>query len=90
VTTWVALEPLSVDVEAGGEAEVTLRVRNTSDVVEEYHVDVVGDPGQWCTAEPSVLRLYPGTTGEVRLTFAPPRGRIPTLCGSARRKRRTA
>jgi hypothetical protein len=62
-----------VTVEAGGEAGVWLRIRNTYDVVEEYHVDVVGDPAMWCTAEPASLRLFPGTTGSVRLTFAPPR-----------------
>lgn len=77
MSTWVALEPLSATVEAGGEADVSLRIRNTSDIVEEYHVDVVGDPGLWCTAEPATLRLYPGTTGTVRLTFAPPRGPDP-------------
>jgi hypothetical protein len=60
-------------VEAGGEAAVWLRIRNTGDIVEEYHVDVVGDPALWCTPEPATLRLYPGTTGSVRLTFAPPR-----------------
>lgn len=73
MSTWVALEPLSATVEAGGEAVVWLRVRNTGDVVEEYHVDVVGDPALWCTIEPTTIRLYPGTTGSVRLTFAPPR-----------------
>jgi hypothetical protein len=73
VSTWVALEPLSATAEAGGEAVVLLRVRNTGDVVEEYHVDVVGDPALWCAVEPATLRLYPGTTGSVRLTFAPPR-----------------
>jgi hypothetical protein len=77
VSTWVALEPPSVTVEAGGEAEASLRIRNTSDIVEEYHLDVVGDPGAWCTAEPATLRLYPGTTGTVRLTFAPPRAPDP-------------
>jgi hypothetical protein len=73
VNTWVALEPLSATVEAGGEAVVWLRVRNTADVVEEYHIDVVGDPALWCAIEPTTLRLYPGTTGSVRLTFASPR-----------------
>jgi hypothetical protein len=73
VSTWVALEPLSATVEAGGEAVVWLRVRNTADVVEEYHVDVVGEPALWCAVEPATLRLYPGTTGSVRLAFAPPR-----------------
>lgn len=77
MSTWVALEPPSVTVAAGGEAEASLRIRNTSDIVEEYHLDVVGGPGAWCTAEPATLRLYPGTTGTVRLTFAPPKAPDP-------------
>jgi Concanavalin A-like lectin/glucanases superfamily len=64
---------MSATVEAGREAVVWLRVRNTGDIVEEYHVDVVGDPALWCSVEPSSLRLYPGTTGSARLAFAPPR-----------------
>jgi len=60
-------------VEAGGEAVAWLRVRNTGDIVEEYHVDMVGDPALWCAIEPTTIRLFPGTTGSVRLTFAPPR-----------------
>lgn len=77
MTTWTSLEPQSVTAEAGGSGGALLRIRNTSDVVEEYHVDVVGEPAAWCTVEPVTLRLYPGTTGEVRLTFAPPRGPDP-------------
>lgn len=73
MSTWVALEPLSSTVEAGSEAVVWLRVRNTGDIVEEYHVDMVGEPALWCAIEPTTLRLFPGTTGSVRLTFAPPR-----------------
>ena len=52
---------------------MALRVRNTGDIVEEYHIDVVGDPALWCVIEPSSVRLYPGTTETVRLTFSPPR-----------------
>ena len=52
---------------------MVLRLRNTGDIVEEYHVDVVGDPALWCVIEPSSVRLYPGTTSTVRLTFSPPR-----------------
>jgi hypothetical protein len=77
VTTWTSLEPQSVTADAGGSAGALLRIRNTGDVVEEYHVDVVGEPAGWCTVEPSTLRLYPGTTEQVRLTFAPPRGPDP-------------
>lgn len=64
-------------MEAGGEAEVSLRIRNTSDIVEEYDIDVVGDPALWCAVEKPALRLYPGTTETVRLTFTPPRGPDP-------------
>lgn len=77
MSTWAELAPLSVNVDAGEEAEATLRIRNDSDIVEEYHVDVVGDPAQWCTVRPATLRLYPQTTESVRLTFRPPRGPDP-------------
>jgi hypothetical protein len=73
VSTWVALEPWSSTVEAGGEAVVWLLVRNTGDVAEEYYVDVVGDPALWCVIEPTTIQISPGTTRSVRLTFAPPR-----------------
>jgi hypothetical protein len=71
---WAALEPLSTTIEAGGESSVSLRIRNTGEVVDEYHVDAVGDPALWCTIEPTTIRLYPGTTGSVQLVFKPPRG----------------
>nr|PPQ62307.1 hydrolase [Streptomyces sp. QL37] len=50
-----------------------LRLRNTGDVVEEYRFEAVGSPAPWTAVEPQSLRLYPGTTGTVDLTFAPPR-----------------
>ena len=50
-----------------------LRVRNTGDVVDEYRFEPVGGVAPWTVVEPQTLRLYPGTTGTVELTFAPPR-----------------
>lgn len=50
-----------------------LRVRNTGDVVDEYRFEPVGGLSPWTRVEPQTLRLYPGTTGTVELTFAPPR-----------------
>lgn len=70
---WSTLEPVSVTVDAGDTATVWLRIRNTGDIVEEYHIDMVGDPASWCVIEPVSLRLYPGTTGSVSLSFTPPR-----------------
>ncbi|MBS2537633.1 hypothetical protein KGQ20_33265 [Catenulispora sp. NF23] len=70
---WVDLNPVTADVEPGAEATVELTVRNTGDIVEEYHLQTTGDPGKWAVVEPQTLRLYPGTTGTARLTFSPPR-----------------
>ncbi|GAA0299655.1 ricin-type beta-trefoil lectin domain protein [Streptomyces polychromogenes] len=60
-------------MDPGGSATVRLRLRNTGDVVDEYRFEPVGAVAPWTTVEPATLRLYPGTTGTVELTFAPPR-----------------
>jgi Ricin-type beta-trefoil lectin domain-like len=74
VSIWTSLEPASTTVDPGGTTTVRLRVRNTSDVVDEYRFVPVGEIAPYVTVEPPSLRLYPGTTGTAELTFAPPRG----------------
>ncbi|MFG3314771.1 RICIN domain-containing protein [Streptomyces albidoflavus] len=73
MSLWTSLEPASASVEPGGSAQVRLRVRNTGDVVDEYRFEPVGALAPWTRVEPQTLRLYPGTTGTVELTFSPPR-----------------
>ncbi|WP_406442035.1 ricin-type beta-trefoil lectin domain protein [Streptomyces sp. NBC_01613] len=73
MTLWTSLKPASATVDAGGSTTVRLRLRNTGDVVDEYRFEPVGPVAPWTTVEPPSLRLYPGTTGDVELTFAPPR-----------------
>ncbi|WP_399886309.1 hydrolase [Streptomyces sp. BBFR51] len=73
MSLWTSLEPASATVDPGSSTRVRLRVRNTGDVVDEYRFEPVGDIAPWTTIEPQTLRLYPGTTGTVELTFAPPR-----------------
>ncbi|MEU9973937.1 RICIN domain-containing protein [Streptomyces sp. NPDC051014] len=73
MTLWTSLEPASATVDPGSSTRVRLRLRNTGDVVDEYHFEPVGPVSPWTTVEPRTLRLYPGTTGTVELTFAPPR-----------------
>ncbi|MBC3839971.1 hypothetical protein GXW82_06515 [Streptacidiphilus sp. 4-A2] len=73
MSIWTSLEPASTTVDAGSSTTVTLRLRNTGDVVEEYRIVPVGDPALWVRVEPPALKLFPGTTGSVELTFSPPR-----------------
>ena len=73
MSLWTSLEPASTTVDAGSTVTVRLRIRNTGDVVDEYRFTVVGDLAPYITVEPPTLRLYPGTTGTVELTVAPPR-----------------
>ncbi|MFC8387477.1 MULTISPECIES: hydrolase [unclassified Streptomyces] len=73
MSLWTSLEPASATVDPGGSTTVRLRLRNTGDVVDEYRFEVVGPLAPWAVVEPQALRLYPGTTGTVELTFAPPR-----------------
>ncbi|MEU1321446.1 COG1470 family protein [Streptomyces microflavus] len=63
----------TVTVSPGGTATTTLTVRNDSDIVEAYTLEVVGDCAAWSTVEPARVSLYPGTSETVTLTFAPPR-----------------
>ncbi|MCZ4506909.1 RICIN domain-containing protein [Streptomyces sp. ActVer] len=73
MSLWTSLEPASATVDPGGSTTVRLRLRNTGDVVDEYRFEPVGDLAPWTVVEPQTLRLYPGTTGTVELSFAPPR-----------------
>lgn len=73
MSIWTSLEPASATVDAGASTTVALRLRNTGDVVEEYRIQLVGDPALWVRVEPATLKLYPGTSGTVELTFVPPR-----------------
>lgn len=70
---WTSLEPASATVDPGDSTTVRLRLRNTGDVVDEYRFEVVGSLAPWALVEPPSLRLFPGTTGTVEVTFSPPR-----------------
>ncbi|MBP2038688.1 COG1470 family protein [Streptomyces avidinii] len=62
-----------VSVTPGGTASTTLTVRNDSDIVEAYRLEVVGDCAAWTTVEPERVSLYPGTSETVTILLAPPR-----------------
>ncbi|MGV9625331.1 COG1470 family protein [Streptomyces sp. NPDC003487] len=62
-----------VTVAPGGTATTTLTVRNDSDIVEAYSLEVVGDCAPWSTVEPARVSLYPGTSETVTIRLEPPR-----------------
>jgi hypothetical protein len=57
----------------GAEALLTARVRNSGDIVEKVIFTVEGDTSAWTVVEPSEVGLFPNQSGEVRVTFRPPR-----------------
>jgi hypothetical protein len=60
-------------VAPGGTATTSLTVRNDSDIVEAYSLEVVGDCASWTTVEPARVSLYPGTSETVSIRLEPPR-----------------
>ncbi|MGC4998737.1 hydrolytic protein [Streptomyces sp. DT195] len=62
-----------VSVTPGGLATTTLTVRNDSDIVEAYGLEVVGECAAWATVEPARVSLYPGTSETVTIRLEPPR-----------------
>ena len=60
-------------VAPGAVATTTLTVRNDSDIVEAYSLEVVGECAAWSTVEPARVSLYPGTSETVTIPLSPPR-----------------
>jgi hypothetical protein len=67
-----ALEQPVVTVEPGGEASVTVTLRNTGAVVDLFTIDILGDTTAWATVDPPTVSLFPGAEGTARIRFRPP------------------
>src|SRR5271169_4562106 len=55
----------------GGEAVLSVRVRNGGDVVEKVSFTVEGDVAGWTRVEPNAVGLFPNQASEVRVVFRP-------------------
>jgi len=67
----VTVAPDRLDALPGEALTVDVTIRNTSDVVEHYVVDVLGLPeGSTARTEPEVTKLRPGETGNATVTLA--------------------
>ena len=79
----VAVAPAVVSVKPGEEATAEVRIRNRSNVVDQYDIQVVGEPSRWTIAEPTTISLFPDAEGVARVRFRPirspevPAGRKP-------------
>jgi hypothetical protein len=69
----VVLQDAPLKIKPGDQGSMPVTIRNDSPVVDDFTVDIVGAPGGWCVVEPPVLPLFPGTEGQVKVTFTPPR-----------------
>jgi hypothetical protein len=67
------LEQRAVTVEPGGEVTAGVRVRNTGRVVDQFALQVLGDPAAWAVVEPPTLSLFPGAEETATIRFRPPR-----------------
>jgi hypothetical protein len=69
----VTLVTPAVAVEPGQSVTITVRVRNTGSVVDEFALDVLGDAAAWAVCQPATINLFPGAEGEAQAVFTPPK-----------------
>jgi hypothetical protein len=72
-TVLLTLTPSMVTVAPGSQAAAEVRVRNKSNIVDQYEIQVTGEPASWTVAEPGTLSLFPDKEGVATLRFRPPR-----------------
>jgi hypothetical protein len=70
----VTVDADSVSVEPGGQASVTVRVRNLSAIVEGFRLDVLGEAAGWARVLPEQLEILPQGEGLATVLFTPPSG----------------
>jgi hypothetical protein len=70
----LTLEPTRLRAEPGGQAQLTLTVRNPGHLVESFRLDVVGLNPQWWQVHPPELPVYPGKEESAVLLLSPPAG----------------
>jgi hypothetical protein len=68
------LDPPTVAVEPGREADCTVWITNEGTIPDQFGVEVLGAPVSWLAGEPRRVSLGSGATGSITLTFRPPGG----------------
>jgi hypothetical protein len=70
----VTVDADSVAVEPGGQASVTVRVRNLSSIVEGFRLDVLGEASSWARVLPERIEVLPQGEAMATVLFTPPSG----------------
>jgi hypothetical protein len=70
----VTVDSDRVSVEPGGQASITVRVRNVSSIVEGFRIDVLGEASPWARVLPEHLEVLPQGEGIATVLFSPPSG----------------
>ena len=68
----VRLATRDLSVQPGAQVGLDCAIANIGQLVDEFHVRVLGDAARWADAGPP-LRLMPGQEGVTRVVFQPPR-----------------
>lgn len=67
------LRPDVLTVAPGRDASCRVSIRNTSEVVDQFVITIMGDAANWARAKPDVVNLLPNEEVVVEILFAPPR-----------------
>src|SRR6185369_5959449 len=71
------IEPNLLNVDAGSETSLVVRIRNRGSIFDQFDINIVGPTAGWDVVDPPSLRLFPDKEGEARVTFRPPRAPEP-------------
>jgi hypothetical protein len=69
----VKLQSDPIQVVPGAVATVSITVKNTGTVVDQFTLEVLGDAAGWASVDPPTLSLFPDAEGKAVISFAPPR-----------------
>jgi hypothetical protein len=74
MTTVATLTPPELRLAPGSESRCTVTIRNRGEIVEGYHLEVLGEAAGWATVTPPQVQVYPGTEATAEIVFRIPRG----------------
>jgi len=63
------LTPEKISSYGGYPVQTTITVANTADLVDAFHIRVLGIDNEWVSCTPERLQLFPQTTGDFELTL---------------------